>query len=76
MWHLQCSFTAGQARLLALRDKDLQANPCKAVVAFYALTALDLFCGLDQVGTLKLLTTASGQVVKLIERNSFGERPV
>ena len=34
---------------------------------------LDLLCGLDQVGTLKLLSTTNGQVVKLVERNSFGE---
>lgn len=36
--------------------------------------ALDLLCGTDQVGTLKLLTDMNGRPVKVIERDSFGNR--
>ena len=33
---------------------------------------LELLCGCDQVGTLKILTDASGNIVKEIVRDSFG----
>lgn len=34
--------------------------------------ALDLHCGTDQVGTLKILTDTSGKLVKEVQRDSFG----
>jgi RHS repeat-associated protein len=35
---------------------------------------LNLCCGMDQVGTLKILTTMGGSLVKEIQRDSFGLR--
>lgn len=39
---------------------------------FRAGKALELFCGCDQVGTLKVLTDADGRLIKEIAYDSFG----
>lgn len=41
-------------------------------VLFRGAKALELVCGCDQVGTLKLLCDTKGRVVKQVQRDSFG----
>jgi len=66
--------TENEIEVLVTQGDAAQWERRERLQNFFTEHTLELVCGCDQVGTLKILSTKNGEIIKEIQCDSFGVR--